>query len=164
MKKIIFIGLFVFLTGNVFCQATLDKDQQRQVKEIHKNVSKEHDEILKNLTMTVDEKKYRVDNTKSARDAQLAEILNSEQINALKVKDPIDWNKIYLKIEKQEKSRMKAEMDQRLKEVDKEVKEVKTQQDDIKKQMNDLKKKQKDLGDQQKVLNEKKKKIKAEYK
>jgi len=164
MKKIIFISLFVFLTGNVFCQATLDKAQQTKVKEIHKNVSKEHNDILKNLTMTVDEKKSRVDGTKSTRDAQLADLLNSEQINAVKAKDPIDWNKMYLKIEKQEKSRMKAEMDQRLKEVDREAREIKDQQDDAKRQMNDLKRKQKDLGDQQKELKNKKKNIKAEYK
>ena len=164
MKKIIFIGFFVFLTGNVFCQATMDKVQQQKVKEIHKNVSKEHDDILKNLTLTVDEKKSRVDATKNARDAELAAVLTSEQVNAVKAKDPIDWNKMYLKIEKQEKSRMKDEMDQRLKEVDKEAKEVKNQQDDIKKQMNDLKKKQKDLGDQQKALKERTKMIKAEYK
>jgi len=164
MKKIVFIGIFVFLAGNVFCQAPLDKDQQKKVKEIHKNISKEHDGILKNQTLTVDEKKSRVDATKGARDAQLADVLTSEQIDALKAKDPIDWNKMYLAIEKQEKSRLKSEMDQRLKEVDKEVKDLKNQQDDVKRQMSDLKKKEKDLGAQQKELSAKKKSIKAEYK
>ena len=164
MKRIIFIGLFVFLTGNVFCQATLDKDQQKKVKEIHKKISKEHDDILKNQTLSVNDKKSRVDATKNSRDAQLEVVLSSEQVNTVKAKDPIDWSKTYLKIEKQEKSRMKAEMDLKIKEVDKESKDVKVQQDDIKKQMKDLKGKEKELGDQQKALKEKKKAIKAEYK
>jgi chromosome segregation ATPase len=163
MKKIIFIGLFVFLTANVFCQAP-DKAQQKKVNDIHKSISKEHGDILKNQVLTVDEKKSRVDDTKSARDAQLADVLTSEQIDALKAKDPISWNKVYLQIEKQEKSRLKSEMDQRLKEVDKDVKDLKGQQDDIKKQMSDLKKKEKDLSEQQKALNAKKKAIRAEYK
>ena len=164
MKKIVFIGLFVFLTGNVFCQATLDKAQQKKVNEIHKSVSKEHSDILKSQILSVEEKKSRVDATKSARDAQLDDLLTSEQIDAVKAKDPINWNKVYLQIEKQEKSRLKDEMDQKLKDVDKEVKDVKSQQDDIKKQMSDLNKKNKDLGAQLKELNAKKKAIKAEYK
>jgi len=164
MKKIVFIGLFVFLAGNVFCQTTLDKVQQKKVNDIHKSVSKQHSDILKNQILSVDEKKSRVDATKSARDAQLEEVLTSEQIEALKAKDPINWNKLYLQIEKQEKSRLKAEMDQKLKDVDKEVKDVKSQQDDIKRQMNDLNKKNKDLSAQLKELNAKKKAIKAEYK
>ena len=164
MKKIVFIGLFVFLTGNVFCQATLDKAQQKKVNEIHKSVSKEHSDILKSQILSVEEKKSRVDATKSARDAQLDDLLTSEQIDAVKAKDPINWNKVYLQIEKQEKSRLKSEMDQKLKDVDKEVKDVKSQQDDIKKQMSDLNKKNKELDAQLKELNAKKKAIKAEYK
>jgi len=164
MKKIVFIGLFAFLTANVFGQVTLDKDQQKKVKEIHKNVSNQHNDILKNQGLTVDEKKSRVDDSKGARDALLADVLTSEQIDAVKAKDPIDWNKMYLKIEKQEKSRMKAEMDLKIKEVDNEAKVIKSQQDELKKQMNDLKSRQKELGDQQKALNARKKAIKAEYK
>lgn len=163
MKKVLFISIFVFLAGNVFCQA-LDKDQQKKVKEVHKNVSKELDGILKNQVLTVDEKKARVDASKSSRDAQLAVIISSEQIDAVKQKDPVDWNKTILKIEKQEKSRLKDEMNQKLKEVDGEIKDLNTQQDDLKKQMSDLQKKQKSIGEQQKSLKAKKKAIKSEYK
>ena len=164
MKRIIFIGLFAFLTAHVFCQAPLSKDQQQRVKEIHKNISKEHDDILKNQTLTVDEKKSYVDDTKRARDAQLADVLTPEQINVVKAKDPIDWNKVYLKIEKQEKSRLNDEMEEKLKEVDKHLKELESHQDDLKKQMAELKKKEKDLGEQEKALKVQKKAIKDEYK
>ena len=164
MKKIILAVFVMLLTIPVYCQTPLDKDQQKKVKKIHKDISKEHDNILKNTTLTVDEKKARVDATKNARDAQLATIMTSEQASALKSKDPIDWNKAYLRIEKQEKSRLKDERDQKLREVDKQIRDVESQQDDIKKQMNELKRKQKDLGDQNKVLRTQKKGIKAQYK
>ena len=164
MKRIILVVFAMFLAGSVFCQTPLDKTQQKKVKEIHKNVSKEHDAILKNLALTADEKKARVDATKNARDAQLAAIMTSEQAVALKSKDPIDWKKAYLQIEKQEKSRLKDERDQKLREVDKLIRDVDSQKDEIKKQQNELKRKQKDLDDQLKELKTKKKGINAQYK
>lgn len=164
MKKIIFIGILTFLAGNVFCQATMDKDQQKKVKDIHKEVVKKHADILKDPNITADEKKRRVDVTKSERDAKLSALLNSDQVNAVKAKDPISWDKMYLKIEKQEKAKLKAERDQRLREVDSQIRDVNSQNDDVKRQMNDLKRKQKDLNDQQKILKAKKKAINAEYK
>ena len=165
MKKSIFIGIFVFLAGNIFCQTTpMDKNQQKAVKQIHKEVQQQHNDVVKHPTMTVDEKKARVEATKNERDAKLSGLLTSEQVEAVKVKDPIDWNGTVKKIDKQEKSRLKAERDLNLKEVDKEVRDIEGQQDDIKKQMNDLKRKQKDLDDQQKVLKQKRKDINAQYK
>ena len=82
----------------------------------------------------------------------------------MKLKDPVDWDGTMKKIDKQEKSRLKAERDQKLSEVEKEVRDLKGEQEDIKKQMNDLKRKQKDIGDQQKVLKQRKKDINAQYK
>jgi len=165
MKKIIFIGVFMFLAGNIFCQTTpMDKDQQKKVKQIHKEIQKQHGDVLKHPTMTVDEKKARVEATKSERDAKLAELLTPEQAEAVKTKDPVDWAGTHKKIDKQEKSRLKAERDLKLKEVDKEARELESQQDDIKKQMNDLKRKQKDLSDQQKVIKQNRKDINAQYK
>jgi len=164
MKRIILVVFAMFLAGSVFCQVPLDKSQEKRIKEIHKNVSKEHDAILKNLALTVDEKKARVDATKNARDAQLAAIMTSEQIAAVKSKDPIDWNKAYQKIEKQEKSRLKDERDQKLREVDKNIREIDSQQEELKRQQNELKRKQKDLDDQRKVLKTQKKGINIQYK
>ncbi len=166
MKKIIFIGILAFMAGNVFCQtaAPMDKDQQKKVKNIHKQVEKQHEDVLKNQTMTADEKKARVQATKNERDAQLDEVLTPEQASAVKAKDPINWDKTHGKIDKQEKSRLKAEKDQKLKDVDKQSRELESQQDDVKKQMNDLKRKQKDLDEQQKALKKKKKDINAQYK
>ena len=164
MKKIILSILVMFLAGYVFCQTPMNKDQEKKVKEIHKSVTKDNDVILKNSALSADEKKARVDANKSARDARLAVVLNSEQIAAVKVKDPIDWNKVYNKIDKAEKSRLKAERDQKVKEVDKQMKELDNQQGELKKQMNELKKKQKDLSDQQKILKSEKKAINAQYK
>jgi len=164
MKKIILSVLVMFLAGHVFCQAPLDKSQQKRVKEIHKSVTKDNDAILKNSAISADEKKDRVDAIKNSRDARLAAILTSEQIAAVKAKDPIDWNKVYNKINKAENSRLKAERDQKLKEVDKQMKDLDSQQDDIKRQMNELKRRQKDLTNQQKALKAKKKEINARYK
>ena len=164
MKKIILVVAAIFWAGSVFCQAPLDKDQQKKVKEVNKSVSKEHDAILKNSTMSVDEKKARVEATKNSRDAQLAVIMTPEQVVALKSKDPVDWDKAILKIEKQEKARLKDERDQKLREVDQKIRDVNSQQDEVKRQQNELKRKQKDLNDQQKSLKTQKKGINAEYK
>ncbi len=166
MKKIVFIGLLVFMAGNIFCQtaAPLNKDQQKKVKNIHKQMEKSHNDVVKHPTMTAEEKKSRVHATKSERDAQLAAVLSPEQVEAVKAKDPINWDGTINKIDKQEKSRLKAERDQKLKEVDKQNSDLEGQQDDIKKQMSDLKRKQKDLDDQQKSLKQRKKEITAQYK
>ena len=165
MKKSIFIGIFVFLAGNIFCQTTpMDKNQQKAVKQIHKEIQQQHNDVIKHTTMSVDEKKARVEATKSERDAKLSGLLTSEQAAAVKAKDPIDWNGTVKKIDKQEKSRLKAERDLKLKEVDKDARVLDGQQDEIKKQMNDLKRKQKDLDDRQKELKQKRKEINAQYK
>ena len=166
MKKIIFIGIFMFLAGNIFCQTTapMDKNQQKQVKQIHKQIQKQHNDVVKHQTMTVDEKKASVEASKNERDAKLAEILTPEQMATVKLKDPVDWAGAHKKIDKQEKSRLKVERDQKLKEVEKEVRVLEGQEDEIKKQMNDLKRKQKDISDQQKTLKQRKKEINAQYK
>ncbi len=164
MKKLFIIGLLLFMAGNVFCQTAIDKDQQKKVKEIHKQVQKQHDEVVKHPSMSVDEKKNRVYATKNERDSKLADVLSPEQMEAVKAKDPIDWDGTIKKIDKQEKSRLKAERDQKLKDVDKQNRDLESQQDDIKKQMNDLKRKQKDLDEQQKALKQQKKDINAQYK
>ena len=166
MKKIIFIGIFMFLAGNIFCQTItpMDKNQQKTVKQIHKDVQKQHNDILKQPTMSADEKKDRVEASKSQRDAKLSEFLTYDQVVAVKLKDPIDWAGAHKKIEKQEKSRLKAERDVKLKEVDKEVRVLDGQQDALKKQMNDLKREQKNLDEQQKALKQRKKEINAQYK
>ena len=164
MKKIVLAVFAMFLAGSVFCQAPLDKDQEKKVKNIHKNVSKEHEAILNNTLLTVDEKKARVDATKNARDAQLASIMTSEQAVALKSKDTIDWNKVHSRIEKMEKARLKGERDQKLKEVDQKIRDIDSQQDEIKKQQNELKRRQKDLDDQRKLLKTQRKGISDQYK
>ena len=165
MKKVIFIGIFMFLAGNIFCQTVpVDKNQQKQVKQIHKEIQKQHSDVIKHPTMTVDEKKARVEATKRERDARLSGILSSEQVEAVKLKDPVDWNGTHKKIDKQETSRLKAERDVKLREVDKEIRDIDGLLDDIKVQMNDLKRKQKDLSDQKKVLKQKRKGINAQYK
>ena len=164
MKKIILVVCAMFMAVSVFCQTPLDKDQQKKVKEVNKSVSKEHDAILKNSTLTVDEKKARVEATKNSRDAQLEVIMTPEQVAALKSKDPVDWNKAILRIEKQEKARLKDERDQKLREVDQKIREIDSQQDEIKRQQNELKRKQKDLNDQNKSLKTQKKGIIAQYK
>ena len=164
MKKVILFGFAMLMAGSVFCQAPMDNNQQKQVKEIHKNVTKEHKAILNNPTLTVDEKKARLSATKDERDEKLAAVLTSEQVSALKEKDPIDWNKALSAIEKQEKSRLKTERDQKLKEVDKEIRVLDGQQDDIKRQMQALKRSQKDLDEQYKAAKAKKKEINAQYK
>jgi chromosome segregation ATPase len=134
------------------------------VKEITKQVQKQHDDIVKNSIITVEEKKSRVEASKSERDAKLAEFLTPGQVDAVKAKDPVDWKKINDKIDSREKSRLKSERDQKLKDVDRQMKDLESRQDDIKKQMNDLKRKQKDLDEQQKALKRQKKNINAEYK
>ena len=164
MKKIILSVFVMFLAGHVFCQSPMDKDQQKKVKEIHKKVTKENDVIMKNSAIAVNEKKALVDANKNARDAQLAVVLNSEQVAAVKSKDPIAWDKVYNKIDNMEKSRLKAERDQKLKEVDRQIRELDGQQDDLKRQMNELKRRQKDLDDQRKALKTQKKGINAQYK
>ena len=142
----------------------MDKNQQKQVKAIHKKVQKEHSDILKDPLLTADEKKSRVESTNRERDAKLAEVLTPEQVMAVKAKDPISWKKTLDKIDKQERSRLKAERDQKLSEVDKQARVIASQQDEVKKQMNDLKRQQKDLDAKQKVLKQQKKEIKAFYK
>jgi len=164
MKKIIIVVFAMFLAGSAFCQTPLDKNQQKKVKAIHKNVKKEHDAVLKDAALTVDGKKARFDATKIARDAQLAVLLTSEQIAVVKSKDPIDWNKAYQKIEKQEKSRLKDERDHKLREIDKQIRDIESQKDELKNQQNELKRRQKDINDQLKALKTKKKGIKAQYK
>ena len=164
MKKFFLLGIIMLITGNVFCQTPMDKDQQKKVKEIHKEITKEHNAILKNSALSADEKKARVDATRGKRDSQLASVLSLEQKNTLLTKDPINWKKVYSSIEKQEKSRLKAERDQKLKEVDRQVRELDIQQAEIKKQMQDLKRRQKDLDDLYKQAKAKKKEINAEYK
>jgi len=164
MKKFFLLGIIMLIAGNVFCQTPLDKNQQKKVKEIHKEITKEHNAILKNSALTADEKKARIDATRGKRDSQLAAVLSVEQKNTLLTKDPINWKNVYGEVEKQEKSRLKAEKDQKLKEVDKQVKDLDSQQAEIKKQMQDLKKRQKDLDDQYKQAKAKKKDINAQYK
>ena len=164
MKKIIFIGTLMFLAANSFCQTPMDKDLDKQVKAIHKQVLKDNNDVLKNQSLTAGEKKNRIEASRSARDAKLAGVLTSEQVNAVKAKDPINWDKTLNQIDRQEKSRLTAERDQRIREVDRELRDISGQQDDIKKQMNDLKRQQKDFSEQEKVLKNKKKSIKAEYK
>ena len=112
MKKI-FLAVFVMLlANNAFCQTPLDKEQQKKVKKIHQQVSKEHGAILKNQSLTVNEKRDRVDASKTARDAHLAVFMTQEQVVGVMSKDPIDWNKVYVRIEKQELSRLKNERKQ----------------------------------------------------
>ena len=164
MKRIVLFGFALLVAGNVLAQTPMDKEQQKKVKDIHKRVAKEHDIILKNLALTVDEKKARVAATQNDRDAQLAALLNSEQITAVKAKDPIAWSKVYSRIEKQEKSRLKDERDQKLKEVDRQIKELDSQQSDVKRQMDELKRKQKELDAQHRALKAQHKEIVAQYK
>ena len=164
MKKIIFIGFFVFLAGHAFCQEPLSKDQQKRVKAIHKEVLQEHNSIVKNQNISAQEKKSRIESTRSQRDTKLAAMLSSEQVNAVKAKDPIKWDKTHNQIDKIERAQMNAERDLKLREIDRQSRELSSEQDNIKKSLNDLKRKQKDLADQQKALKQKKKEINAQYK
>ena len=164
MKKFVLFGIMMFIAGNVFCQTPLDKDQKKKVDEIHKNITKEHAAILKNVALTADQKKARIAATRGERDSQLAAVLTPEQKDALLKKDPINWDKAYSAIDKQEASKLKAEKDQKLKEVDRQVKDLDSQKADIKRQSADLKKKQKDLDNQYKEAKAKKKEIEAQYK
>ena len=152
------------MAGNLFCQAPMDKEQQKKVKEIHRNITNDHKALLKNQALSVDEKKARVSASRTSRDAQLAVVLTSEQIDAVKAKDPIKWDKVVSDIDKQERSRLKGERDQKLQEVDRHLRDLKSQQDDVKFQMNELKRRQKDLAGQQKTLKTEQKQIKAQYK
>ena len=164
MKRIIFIGFFVSLAGIAFCQAPLDKVQKKKVSEINKQVQKQHNDILKSTVWPVDEKKSRVEASRRERDAELGRVLTPDQVNAITAKDPVKWEKTISQIDKQERSRLKGERDQKIREVDQQLRSVNGQQDDIKKQIKDLQRKQKDLGDQQKVLKKQKKEINAYYK
>jgi len=161
MKRFISILVLVSLTGIVFSQTPLDKNQQKRVSEITKQIQKQHNDILKSTALAVDEKKSRVEATRSERDAELAKVLSPEQVNTVKAKDPINWSKVMDQIDKQEKSRLKGERDQKLKEVDQQLRVLSGQQDDVTKQMKDLKRKQKDISDQQSALKKKKKEINA---
>ncbi len=167
MKKFFFVVL-MFVAGNVFCQTSqstaLDKEQEKKVKSIHKQVQKQHDEVINHPTMSAEEKKSRIYATKDERDAQLADVMTPEQAAAVKAKDPVNWDKAISKVDKQESTKRKAERDQKLKEVDKQAKDLDSQQGDVKKQMDDLKRKQKDLDEQQKALKQQKKDINAQYK
>ena len=142
----------------------MDKSQQKMVKQIHKETQQRHNDVLRNPTMTANEKKAHIEASKSERDAKLSGLLTSEQVATVKAKDPINWNGTVDKIDKQEKSRLSAERDMRLMEVDKELRGIEGQQDEIKKQLSDLKRKQKDLDDQQKALKLNRKSINAQYK
>ena len=164
MKRIIFIGFLISLAGIAFCQAPLDKAQKKKVSEINKQVQKQHNDILKNTVWTVEEKKSRVETTRHERDAELAKVLSSDQVTALTAKDPVKWDKTISQIDKQERSRLKGERDQKIREVDQQLRVVNGQQDDVKKQIKDLQRKQKDLNDQQSTLKKKKKEINAYYK
>lgn len=164
MKKFISILAFISLAGVVFCQTPLDKNLQKKVADINKQIQKQHNDILKNTVLTVDEKKSRVEASKTQRNAELEKVLTPEQVTAVTAKDPINWSKVNDQIDKQEKSRLKGEKDQKLKEVDQQLRALGSQQDDVKKQIKDLQRKQKDLNDQQSALKKKKKEINAYYK
>ena len=163
MKKIFIIGLFCLIAGNVFCQ-TLDKEEQKKVQSINKQAQKRLDNIVKHPSMSAEEKKDRISAGKRERDAQLAEVLSPAQVDAVKAKDPVNWEGANKKVDNKEKSKIKEERDQKLKEVDKQSKELENQQDDLEKKMADLKKKQKDLDKQQVALKQKRKEINSQYK
>ncbi len=167
MKRFILIGLSLLMAGNVFCQApdgTLDKTQQKKVKEINKQTQKQHDDILKHPTMSAEEKRTRIQASKDERDEKLANVLTPEQVSTVKSKDPVDFDGAVKKVDKQEKAQLKAEKDQKLKDISQQEKALDKQNDDFKRQMEDLKRKQADLKDQQKALKEKRKEINTQYK
>ena len=51
----VFLGIMLVSMSNiVLCQTSLDKSRQKMVKEIYKDILKQHDEILKNQVITCD--------------------------------------------------------------------------------------------------------------
>lgn len=158
MKKVVFTVLFAFLAVNVYCQQVpIGKDQEKAVSRLHRDVTKELNDIAKQTRLSAADKKNRVDAVKRGRDAKLAEILSPDQIAAMMVKDPVDWNRTLNKIDE-------AEMEQQLREVENQEKGLERQQDEIKLQLRDLKETQKDLGEKQKALKAEKKAIKQRRK
>ncbi len=185
MKKLLLIGLLL-TAGNVFSQTIqnvpLNGDQEKRVKEINKQVKKQLDNVVGNTLMPVDEKKGRIRSIKDERNAQLSDILTSEQVETVLTKDPIKWDDTLKKIDKDEEARIKAakkddeakqkaaaaqidaEKSQKLNEVNVQKKDLEAQQSDLKKQMKAIESKQDNIKDQLKALKKKEKAIKEQYK
>lgn len=161
MKKFLFIGL-LFVAGNVFCQ-TLSKEQEKQVKNIHKQVQKEIDDVIDSPDLSAEDKKNRISAAKDKRDAQLANVVSAEQAFSVKAKDPVKWDKAISKVDKQESAKLKTEMNEKLDVLDDQAKELDGRESEIKDQIRILKKEQDEVNAQQKALKNKRKGVKAQY-
>jgi hypothetical protein len=161
MKKLLFIGL-LFVAGNISGQ-TLTKEQEKQVKSIHKQVEKEVDGVVDNPQLTAEEKKSRIYAAKDRRDARLEETLTHEQAAAVKLKDPVKWNRAVDRVDRAESAKLKGEMHDRMKVIDEQDRELDTKEDDIDMRMKILKKEKEEIGLQRKALKQQRKTVKAQY-
>jgi len=161
MKKFIFLGLMLIISGSVFCQS-MDKEQTRKAKEINRQSQRQLNEVIKHPTMTDDEKKSQIAVVKSARDTQLSIVLTTEQM--LIIQDPINWQGAVKKVDKQGFARLRVERDQKLRDLGREERELQNNRDDLRKQIKELQRREKNIKDQQKVLKQRKKEINRQYK
>ena len=163
MKKIFLVGMLL-LSASVFCQEPLTKDQEKKLKTIQKETTKQLNSIVDDEKMTSGEKKSNVQLLKNERDAKITGFMANAQVEAALAKDPVKWDAALKRIDKNETARLKKEKQSRLNEIDLQQKELSKQDKDFDKQIKDLKSRQDDIKKQQKALKEKEKAVKDEYK
>ncbi len=153
MKKIILISM-IFVAANAFGQTIqnvpLNKEQEKKVKTIQKQAQSQLDAVVSNTQMKVEEKKAKVRAMKGERDAQLSDILTTEQYQTVMTKDPVKWEAAVKNIDKNESNRLKTEMQQQLDDISSQQKKLDSQMDDLKKQQKSLKDKEKAVKSQYK--------------
>ncbi len=162
MRNIFLFGMLL-LAINAFGQEPLTKDQEKKLKTIQKETTKQLNSIVDNAEMTQGEKKSRIQLLKNERDSKLADFMASTQVSQALSKDPVKWSKAEKQIDKNEVARLKNEKKNRLAEISSQQKLLEKQESDIEKQLKDLKAKQADIKQQQKNLKNKEKSVKSEY-
>ena len=163
MRKIFLFGMLL-LAVNAFCQEPLTKDQEKKLKTIQQETTKQLNSIVSDTKMTPGEKKSKVQLLKNGRDAKLADFMAVSQVEKALTKDPVKWDAAMKQIDKNETTRLKEEKQKRLDEISSQQKELDKQQAEIDRQIKDLKGRQDKIKQQQKALNDKQKAVKNEYK
>ena len=167
MKKIILVGMML-MAFNVFAQTTinvpLNKDQEKKVKVIQKETQEKVNKVVNNADMSVETKKNEVRLIRENRNAQLNDIMTTEQFATLMQKDPIKWENAGKEIDKKEKERLKAAQKSELDALAVHQRDLDRRKADLDKQQKELNIKKSELSGQQKDLKNQQKAIKAKYK
>lgn len=153
-----FIGM-LFATGSLFSQ-TLSKEQEIKLKDLHKQVQTQVDQIVDNDSWSLDDKKNRINVEKERRDARLDSIITPEQKLALQKEDPIEWEEVVKKIEKQASAKSKKEMNQKLDEIEETEKKLDSKEKELEQQEKKIENEKKDIEKQRKSLKEQRKQLK----